>query len=191
MISGNTGHPDRGRQPGDRGWPGQSGLPSLLPPGPHSCTTLATSALERPLRSSRSSLTPAQLTCGYPPSTAPARPAVSAPEPQLRAPLGPWRADRHAPPVSAATHNVFNPRLSSTFRSTRQHIQLIYGSGTMSGFLGYDNVQVRWEPEAETQLALGATSAHGTRCRVSGEHPFIPKSPSTCVAVSLGRSWPC
>lgn len=90
--------------------------------------------------------------------------------------------------MSAATHNVFDPRLSSTFRSTRQHIRLVYGSGAMSGFLGYDNVQVRWEPEAEAQLALGATSVHGTRCRVSGERPCVPKSPSSCGAVSLGRS---
>lgn len=62
--------------------------------------------------------------------------------------LCPWHPDRHSPPVSAANHNVFNPLLSTTFRVSGRPIHLQYGSGTMSGFLAYDTIQVRWKPKA-------------------------------------------
>ncbi|XP_039716179.1 pepsin F-like [Pteropus medius] len=53
-----------------------------------------------------------------------------------------WVPSIYCSSKACTTHNVFDPRLSSTFRSTRQRIRLIYGSGIMSGFLGYDNVQI-------------------------------------------------
>ncbi|XP_015989654.1 pregnancy-associated glycoprotein [Rousettus aegyptiacus] len=53
-----------------------------------------------------------------------------------------WVPSIYCSSKACTTHNVFDPRLSSTFRSTRQHIRLVYGSGAMSGFLGYDNVQI-------------------------------------------------
>ncbi|XP_066499815.1 pepsin A-like [Hoplias malabaricus] len=39
-------------------------------------------------------------------------------------------------------HNKFNPQASSTFQSTNQALSIQYGTGSMTGYLGYDNVQV-------------------------------------------------
>ncbi|XP_005989295.1 pepsin A-like [Latimeria chalumnae] len=39
-------------------------------------------------------------------------------------------------------HPVFNPQKSSTFRFTRQSVQIQYGTGSMTGFLGYDTVRI-------------------------------------------------
>ncbi|XP_045433794.1 pepsin F [Pipistrellus kuhlii] len=39
-------------------------------------------------------------------------------------------------------HKIFDPRASSTFRSTTQYFDLLYGSGRVIGVLGYDDVRV-------------------------------------------------
>lgn len=39
-------------------------------------------------------------------------------------------------------HEKFNPSQSSTFRKTTQPLQIQYGTGSMTGFLGYDTVVV-------------------------------------------------
>ncbi|XP_066499816.1 pepsin A-like [Hoplias malabaricus] len=39
-------------------------------------------------------------------------------------------------------HKRFNPRASSTFKSTNQALSIQYGTGSMTGYLGYDNVQI-------------------------------------------------
>lgn len=64
--------------------------------------------------------------------------------------------------MSAANHNTFNPLRSSTFVASGQPIKLIYGTGKMSGFVGYDTIKVTWKPEAEAGLALGAMAAYTT-----------------------------
>lgn len=45
-----------------------------------------------------------------------------------------------------ANHNRFNPQKSSTFKGTSETVSIAYGTGSMTGILGYDTVQVspRW-----------------------------------------------
>lgn len=42
----------------------------------------------------------------------------------------------------AANHNLFNPQQSSTYQATSQTVSITYGTGSMTGILGYDTVQV-------------------------------------------------
>lgn len=42
----------------------------------------------------------------------------------------------------AANHNRFDPRKSSTYKGTNQKLSVAYGTGSMTGVLGYDTVQV-------------------------------------------------
>lgn len=42
----------------------------------------------------------------------------------------------------AGDHNQFNPDDSSTFEATSQELSITYGTGSMTGILGYDTVQV-------------------------------------------------
>uniref|UniRef100_A0A8I5T0S0 Peptidase A1 domain-containing protein n=1 Tax=Pongo abelii TaxID=9601 RepID=A0A8I5T0S0_PONAB len=39
-------------------------------------------------------------------------------------------------------HNLFNPEDSSTYQSTSETVSIAYGTGSMTGILGYDTVQV-------------------------------------------------
>ncbi|XP_032078299.1 pepsin A-like [Thamnophis elegans] len=43
---------------------------------------------------------------------------------------------------ACTNHHKFNPQLSSTFKSTSQSVAITYGTGSMTGVLGYDTVQV-------------------------------------------------
>lgn len=58
-------------------------------------------------------------------------------------------------PVCSAKHDTFNPLLSSTFLVSGRPINIVYGSGSMSGFLAYDTVQVTWSPQAEAGWPWG------------------------------------
>ena len=40
-------------------------------------------------------------------------------------------------------HDKFNPGLSSTYRHNGGSLSIQYGTGSMTGFLGYDTVTVR------------------------------------------------
>lgn len=40
-------------------------------------------------------------------------------------------------------HDKFNPSQSSTFRNNGRALTIQYGTGSMTGFLGYDTVMVR------------------------------------------------
>ncbi|XP_005989293.1 pepsin A-like [Latimeria chalumnae] len=39
-------------------------------------------------------------------------------------------------------HPTFNPQKSSTFRYSNKHVNIWYGAGSMTGFLGYDTVKI-------------------------------------------------
>lgn len=41
-----------------------------------------------------------------------------------------------------ANHNLFNPEDSSTFEATSDTVSIAYGTGSMTGILGYDTVEV-------------------------------------------------
>lgn len=49
----------------------------------------------------------------------------------------------HLPSVPSGNHNRFNPSESSTFVSTNDSVSIAYGTGSMTGILGYDTVTVR------------------------------------------------
>lgn len=45
-------------------------------------------------------------------------------------------------PFPAASHTRFNPSLSSTYSTNEQTFSLQYGSGSLTGILGYDTLTV-------------------------------------------------
>ena len=65
-----------------------------------------------------------------------------------------------------ANHHRFNPQESSTFQGTSKTLSIAYGTGSMTGILGYDTVQVspRW-PATSSCPALGPASRDRTRPR--------------------------
>ncbi|XP_036390081.1 pepsin A-like [Megalops cyprinoides] len=56
-------------------------------------------------------------------------------------------------------HARFNPQQSSTFQSTSQSLSIQYGTGSMTGFLGYDTVQVGGISVANQIFGLSQTEA--------------------------------
>ncbi|XP_028652959.1 pepsin A-like [Erpetoichthys calabaricus] len=53
-----------------------------------------------------------------------------------------WVPSIYCKSIACANHTKFNPAQSSTFRSTSQDISIEYGTGAMSGILGYDTVTI-------------------------------------------------
>ncbi|XP_069495792.1 pepsin A-like [Ambystoma mexicanum] len=58
-----------------------------------------------------------------------------------------------------ANHNKFNPSSSSTFQSTSQSLSIGYGTGSMTGVLGYDTVQVGSLTVTDQVFGLAYTEA--------------------------------
>ncbi|XP_070592023.1 pepsin A-like [Erythrolamprus reginae] len=53
-----------------------------------------------------------------------------------------WVPSVYCSTPACSNHHKFNPQQSSTFQSTSQSVSITYGTGSMTGFLGYDTVQV-------------------------------------------------
>ncbi|XP_040860135.1 pepsin F [Ochotona curzoniae] len=53
-----------------------------------------------------------------------------------------WVPSIYCSSPACAKHDTFNPLLSSTFLVSGRPINIVYGSGSMSGFLAYDTVQI-------------------------------------------------
>ncbi|MBN3292486.1 PEPA protein, partial [Polypterus senegalus] len=53
-----------------------------------------------------------------------------------------WVPSVYCNSYACTNHNKFNPAQSSTYRATSQTISVQYGTGAMSGILGYDTVTV-------------------------------------------------
>ncbi|XP_066519390.1 pepsin A-like [Hoplias malabaricus] len=53
-----------------------------------------------------------------------------------------WVPSDYCGSAACNNHHKFNPSLSSTFKSTNQPLSIYYGTGSMTGFLGYDTVGV-------------------------------------------------
>ncbi|XP_028942807.1 pepsin A-like, partial [Antrostomus carolinensis] len=53
-----------------------------------------------------------------------------------------WVPSVYCSSSSCANHNRFNPSASSSFVSTSQSVEIAYGTGSMTGILGYDTVNV-------------------------------------------------
>ncbi|XP_061204442.1 pepsin A-like [Neopsephotus bourkii] len=53
-----------------------------------------------------------------------------------------WVPSVYCTSLSCSNHNRFNPAKSSTFISTNESVYIAYGTGSLSGVLGYDTVNV-------------------------------------------------
>ncbi|XP_076971108.1 pepsin A-like [Tamandua tetradactyla] len=53
-----------------------------------------------------------------------------------------WVPSVYCSSPACSNHNLFNPQQSSTFQATSQSVSIAYGTGSMTGILGYDTVQV-------------------------------------------------
>nr|DBA15482.1 TPA: hypothetical protein GDO54_004685 [Pyxicephalus adspersus] len=53
-----------------------------------------------------------------------------------------WVPSVYCSSPACTNHHMFNPQQSSTFQATNTPVSIQYGTGSMSGFLGYDTVQV-------------------------------------------------
>ncbi|XP_034788619.3 pepsin A-5 [Pan paniscus] len=53
-----------------------------------------------------------------------------------------WVPSVYCYSLACMDHNLFNPQDSSTYKSTSKTVSITYGTGSMTGILGYDTVQV-------------------------------------------------
>ncbi|KAM6159373.1 pepsin A [Rhynchocyon petersi] len=53
-----------------------------------------------------------------------------------------WVPSVYCSSPACTNHNRFNPQASSTYQATSQTVSIAYGTGSMTGILGYDTVQV-------------------------------------------------
>ncbi|XP_062053825.1 pepsin-3-like [Lepus europaeus] len=53
-----------------------------------------------------------------------------------------WVPSVYCSSAACSVHNQFNPEDSSTFQATSESLSITYGTGSMTGFLGYDTVNV-------------------------------------------------
>ncbi|XP_048878236.1 pepsin A-like [Brienomyrus brachyistius] len=53
-----------------------------------------------------------------------------------------WVPSTYCSSQACTTHTKFNPEQSSTYESTNQTLSIEYGTGSMTGFLGYDTIEV-------------------------------------------------
>ncbi|XP_074854091.1 pepsin A-like [Carettochelys insculpta] len=53
-----------------------------------------------------------------------------------------WVPSVYCSSPACTNHNRFNPSASSTYQATDQNVAIQYGTGSMTGILGYDTVQV-------------------------------------------------
>ncbi|XP_036916407.1 pepsin A-2/A-3-like [Sturnira hondurensis] len=53
-----------------------------------------------------------------------------------------WVPSVYCYSLACLDHNLFNPRQSSTYQPTSKTVSITYGTGSMTGILGYDTVQV-------------------------------------------------
>uniref|UniRef100_A0A8C4LID4 Pepsin A n=1 Tax=Equus asinus TaxID=9793 RepID=A0A8C4LID4_EQUAS len=53
-----------------------------------------------------------------------------------------WVPSIYCSSLACSDHNRFNPEDSSTYRATSESVSITYGTGSMTGVLGYDTVRV-------------------------------------------------
>lgn len=70
------------------------------------------------------------------------------------------KGDFHILPCPAATHAQYNPSKSSTYYTDGQTFSLQYGTGSLTGFFGYDTLTVS---EAPPRLGEGCEEDGGFR----------------------------
>uniref|UniRef100_A0A8C3YVY2 Peptidase A1 domain-containing protein n=1 Tax=Catagonus wagneri TaxID=51154 RepID=A0A8C3YVY2_9CETA len=102
-----------------------------------------------------------------------------------------WVPSNECHSKACFTHRRFNPSLSRTFHPTDRSILLEYGSGKISGILGYDTVQVMWTPQARAGLALEGTVASQTDTGSLGRACLSQSPLVVCCPPALGRKCTC
>ncbi|XP_069483833.1 pepsin A-like [Ambystoma mexicanum] len=68
-----------------------------------------------------------------------------------------WVPSVYCSSPACSNHQRFNPQQSSTFQSTSQSVSIQYGTGSMTGFLGYDTVQVAGIEDTNQIFGLSET----------------------------------
>ncbi|XP_059873433.1 pepsin A-4-like [Delphinus delphis] len=68
-----------------------------------------------------------------------------------------WVPSVYCSSVACTNHNRFNPKKSSTFKSTSETVSIAYGTGSMTGILGYDTVQVAGISDTNQIFGLSKT----------------------------------
>ncbi|XP_069495858.1 pepsin A-like [Ambystoma mexicanum] len=70
-----------------------------------------------------------------------------------------WVPSTSCTSSACSNHNQFNPSSSSTFQSTSQSLSIAYGTGSMTGVIGYDTVQVGGLTVTSQEFGLAYTEA--------------------------------
>ncbi|KAM5180710.1 gastricsin-like [Mantella aurantiaca] len=68
-----------------------------------------------------------------------------------------WVASTYCQSQACGNHPLFNPSQSSTYSSNNQQFSMWYGSGSMTGVLGYDTVTVQGLSIQNQELGLSVT----------------------------------
>ena len=82
--------------------------------------------------------------------------------------------------VLPADHNRFNPEDSSTYEATSESVSITYGTGSMTGVLGYDTVRVR-----TCCLTASSCPVLGPASGDPGGHSATPESAHSAIWVSV------
>ena len=154
---------------------------NLLPPFPCRQYMWVTSPLEHPLRNSKLSLTQAHLTCGYPPSFAPAQPVVTTDTPYTDHPLislpacfAPLALMTHMSHVCSYTSQVQTLQvfhLRAYPRDLQHHIWI----WEHEGIFAYDTIRVMRKQKL-SQDWLWSDHCLQNRCRTIWQDTSQPNS---------------
>ncbi|XP_012633780.1 pepsin A [Microcebus murinus] len=68
-----------------------------------------------------------------------------------------WVPSVYCSSPACSNHNRFNPQESSTYEATSQSVSIAYGTGSMTGVLGYDTVQVAGISDTNQIFGLSET----------------------------------
>ncbi|XP_058926493.1 pepsin A-like [Kogia breviceps] len=68
-----------------------------------------------------------------------------------------WVPSIYCSSRACSNHNRFNPQKSSTFKGTNNTVSIAYGTGSMTGVLGYDTVQVAGLSDTNQIFGLSET----------------------------------
>ncbi|KAG7472594.1 hypothetical protein MATL_G00110440 [Megalops atlanticus] len=68
-----------------------------------------------------------------------------------------WVPSVYCNSYACSNHQKFNPALSSTFRALNTPVSISYGTGSMTGFLGYDTVNVGGIVDTNQEFGLSQT----------------------------------
>ncbi|XP_041913928.1 pepsin A-like [Alosa sapidissima] len=70
-----------------------------------------------------------------------------------------WVPSVYCSSAACSNHQQFNPQSSSTYQATQQSLQIAYGTGSMTGVLGYDTLEVGGITVSNQIFGLSETEA--------------------------------